>query len=99
MGVRWMEVADEQGRGICFACEDMPFAGSVLPCSEYELETATHLEELPNPHYTWVRIMGAQMGVGGDDSWGAPVHEEYRLSSDVNREIRFVIQRRERDGR
>ena len=40
------------------------------PCSEYELEMATHLEELPVPHYTWVRIMGAQMGVGGDDSWG-----------------------------
>ena len=97
MGVRWMEVMDEQGNGIRFACEDAPFAQSVLPCSEYELEMATHLEELPVPHYTWVRIMGAQMGVGGDDSWGAPVHEEYRLPSDGNREFRFVIQRRQRD--
>ena len=62
-GVRVDGVTDEQGNGIRFACEDAPFAQSVLPCSEYELEMATHLEELPVPHYTWVRIMGAQMGV------------------------------------
>jgi beta-galactosidase len=25
-----------------------------------------------------VRILEGQSGVGGDDSWGAPVHEAYR---------------------
>ena len=91
-----MEVTDEQGNGIRFACEDAPFAQSVLPCSEYELEMATHLEELPVPHYTWVRIMGVQMGVGGDDSWGAPVHEN-AVCRQMETEFRFVIQRRQRD--
>lgn len=29
--------------------------------------------------HTSVReVAGKQMGVGGDDSWGAPVHEEFR---------------------
>ena len=45
----------------------------VIPHSAYELENALHLDELPRVRYTWVRIAAKQMGVGGDDSWGAPV--------------------------
>jgi beta-galactosidase len=26
-----------------------------------------------------VNVDGWQMGVGGDNSWGLPVHEEYRI--------------------
>lgn len=29
-----------------------------------------------------MRLLAAQMGVGGDDSWGAPVHEQYQLPAD-----------------
>ena len=54
----------------------------VLPHSAYELENALHLDELPRVRYTWVRIAAKQMGVGGDDSWGAPVHEEYCIPAD-----------------
>lgn len=93
MDVRWVEVTDADGQGLRFETEDVPFENSVLPCSAYELEAATHREELPKAHYSWVRILESQMGVGGDDSWGAPVHEEYRLSSDIDRNIKFTIQK------
>lgn len=93
MDVRWVEVTDADGQGLCFETEGVPFENSVLPCSAYELEAATHREELPKAHYSWVRILESQMGVGGDDSWGAPVHEEYRLSSDIDRNIKFTIQK------
>lgn len=81
-GLRWLEVTNDRGHGLRFTAERQPFEGSVLPHSTYEIEQATHQEELPASHHTWVRILAAQMGVGGDDSWGAPVHEEYHLPAD-----------------
>lgn len=93
VGTRWLQVMDENGRGLCFTCVDEPFESSVLPYSAYELEQAEHQEELPGIHYTWVRILAAQMGVGGDDSWGAPVQEQYLLSSETDRKLVFTIQK------
>lgn len=40
---------------------------------------------------TVVNIAGRQMGVGGDDSWGAPVHPEYRIPSDQDLDFEFVL--------
>jgi beta-galactosidase len=40
-------------------------------------------------HYTVVRVAKAQMGVGGDDSWGAKVHPEYLL--DVSKPLEFTF--------
>lgn len=93
MGVRWISVADENGVGLRFSAEGAPFEGSVLPYSACELDAASHREELPRPHYTWVRIMGCQMGVGGDDSWGAPVQRQFWLDSDTDRKLVFTIEK------
>lgn len=90
-GVRWLQVYGEKGGGICFRAVSHPFEASVLPYSAMELEQAAHREDLPMSRYTWVRILEGQMGVGGDDSWGAPVHEEYLLPSNQKREITFQI--------
>lgn len=92
-GTRWLEVWDDFGKGLRFSSETDAFESSVLPYSEYELENASHQEELPKSHYSRVRILAAQMGVGGDDSWGAPVHNQYLLPSDVDRQIVFTIQK------
>lgn len=94
-GIRWLEVSDRTGRGLKFTGE-MPFEGSVLPYSAYELENAVHQEELPKINYTWVRILAGQMGVGGDDSWGAPVHPQYLMPADRVWKTVFTIQRSER---
>ena len=64
---------------------------SVLPYSCYELENALHIDELPQVRYSWVRIAAGQMGVGGDDSWGAPVHDEYRIDSEKPMTLAFMI--------
>ncbi len=93
MGCRWLEVTNDQGFGLRFEAEGTSFESSVLPCSCYELENAMHVYELPKPHYTWVRILGCQMGIGGDDSWGAPVQQRYRLPSDVDRTVKFTIRK------
>ena len=90
-GVRYLEVTDQNGTGLKFTQKDQPFEMSILPYSAYEIENATHLEELPAVSYTWVRIAAKQMGVGGDDSWGAPVHDEYRINSTEPINLEFTI--------
>ncbi len=93
MGTRWLTVTDDNGFGLRFEAEETPFESSVLPYSCYELEPAMHMYELPKAHYTWVRIMGCQMGIGGDDSWGAPVQRRYWLESNVDRKLVFTIRK------
>ncbi len=90
-GVRTVSVYDDGGRGLTFTKINEPFEMSVLPYSAYELENALHIDELPNVCYTWVRIAAKQMGVGGDDSWGAPVHDEYRIKAETPMILEFVI--------
>ena len=90
-GVRTLSIHDDMQHGLTFQKASAPFEMSVLPYSAYELENAMHLDELPNIRYTWVRIAAKQMGVGGDDSWGAPVHEEYRIHADQPMKLEFVI--------
>ncbi len=92
-GVRWLELTDSEGRGVRFRASGRPFEASVLPYTAQELENAWHQEELPVPsHYTIVNILGAQRGVGGDDSWGAPVHPEYCIRPDQELQAEFVIE-------
>jgi len=91
--VRWVEITSEDGEGLRFRAWEKPFEMSVLPYSAYELEHAYHREELYKSNYTWVRIIEAQMGVGGDDSWGAPVQEQFWISSEENRELKFKIEK------
>ena len=90
-GVRWAEVTDSNGEGLCFSYNDKPFELSVLPYSAYEIENAMHIDELPNVNYTWVRIIAKQMGIGGDDSWGAPVHDQYLIPSNKDIDLSFTI--------
>ncbi len=75
--VRWTEVTDGNGRGLVFKGDELNV--SVLPYSPYELECADHAYELPPVHYTFVRIALGQMGIAGDDTWGARTHDEFLL--------------------
>ncbi len=87
MGVRYATVTDARGRGMLFAGDAMNF--SALPYTPHELEQAAHDYELPQVHYTVVRAALAQMGVAGDDSWGARVHPQYRIGIDENKKLTF----------
>ena len=88
-GVRWAKVVDAKGRGVLFSGEDLNF--SALPYTPHELENAMHAFELPQVHYTVVRVAKVQMGIGGDDSWGARTHEEYLLDIGDTMEFEFAF--------
>lgn len=90
-GVRWAKLTDNAGRGFKIESSAAPVELNVSPYTAFELENAQHAYELPPVHYTVVTVAGKQMGVGGDDSWGAPVHPEYRIASDSELQFEFVI--------
>ena len=87
VGVRYARLVDAKGRGILFEGDELSF--SALPYTPHELENAAHVYELPQVHHTIVRVAMAQMGVGGDDSWGSWVHPEYHI--DVTKPLEFTF--------
>ena len=83
--VRRASVTDNLGRGMEFSGKELSF--SALPYTPHELENAMHAYELPPVYYTVVRVALQQMGVAGDDSWGARTHDEYLI--DVTRPLKL----------
>ena len=92
-GVRWASITNRKGRGMLFEMDknNGPMMFSALPYTPHEMENAMHPYELPEVHYTVVRAAKGQMGVGGDDSWGAHTHPEYLLNTDGKMEFSFVF--------
>jgi beta-galactosidase len=89
-GVRWAEIRNDNGQGL--RIEGAPAVElSVLPYTPEELELADHAYKLPRQTRTVVRVNARQMGVGGDDSWGAHVHPEFTLPADRTYTNRFVL--------
>ena len=54
-------------------------------------ERRPRLYELPPIHYTVVRVALQQMGIGGDDSWGAKTHPEYLLPAGKDLSFTFCF--------
>ncbi len=76
--VRWMTVTDINGLGLLIEADDLLMTG-VWPYTIADLEAAGHIYELPRQDNLTVNIDYGQMGVGGDNSWGAWPHPQYRL--------------------
>ena len=85
--VRYAKIYDDNGDGLIFKGNNINFSAS--PYTPHEIENANHIYELPSFNKTIVRVSGNQMGVGGDDTWGAPVHEEFTLSGEENHSFKF----------
>jgi beta-galactosidase len=76
--VRWMTLTDDKGLGLLAV--GMPLLEtSAWPFSMEELEKAKHVNDLYIRDFITVNLDYKQMGVGGDDSWGARTHPEYTL--------------------
>jgi beta-galactosidase len=77
--VRWMALTDSRGAGIiAIGMPTIDF--SAWPYTMKQLEQAAHINELPQQSDTiTVNLDYKQMGVGGDNSWGARTHPGYTL--------------------
>jgi len=88
--LRWLEVKNTAGQGIRITSDGL-FEASVLPYTCHELESAEYGHTLPESNRTVIRLCKAQCGVGGDDAWGAPVHEAYRLRPNGKISVTFYL--------
>ena len=86
-GIRWAEITNARGQGLKVWLNGGEF--SALPWTPHELENAAHGYELPRTVYTVLKMSARQMGVGGDDSWGARTHDEYLL--DITKPLEFCF--------
>ena len=84
-GVRWAEITNAKGHGLKLWLNGGEF--SALPYTPHEMENAAHGYELPPAVYTVLKMSAIQMGVGGDDSWGARTHPEYL--PDISKPLHF----------
>jgi beta-galactosidase len=78
--VRWVTFTGRDGTGL--RATGMPLLYfSAWHFAPEELETRKHPAEIVRSQDITVNIDYRQMGVGGDDSWGAWPHREYRLQA------------------
>ncbi len=81
---RWALLADRTGDGLLIAGSPQ-FDFSALPYTAEDLTQEKrgqkHPQEIPKRDYVCLNLDYGQMGVGGDTSWGAREHPQYRLAA------------------
>lgn len=90
--IRWLTLTNDNGSGIlvsgnpllCFAAlnyihDDFESPGKLSQYRPDARTANTHTNNVKPHDLVNLNIDLAQMGVGGDNSWGAPIHPQYRL--------------------
>ena len=78
VGVRWAALS---GDGLGLLAVGLPaLSVNALPFATADLEGPKHPFQIPRRSSVTLNLDLQQMGVGGDDSWGALPHEEYRIA-------------------
>ncbi len=76
--VRWVAWLDETGKGLLVT--GMPLlSASAWPCTMADLENTKHGLEIPTRETITINLDYKQMGIAGNNSWGARPLDEYLL--------------------
>lgn len=93
--VEWVSLRDLDGIGI-IASSNVPLSVSAWNLLQEDLEYVPadierrHGGSLEKRDLVWFNVDLMQQGVGGDNTWGAPVHSEYTISP-IERSYTFII--------
>ncbi len=79
---RWVSLRGQKTGAGLLAIGLPKISFSALPWSSEELERAKHPFELPSSSVTQLHLDMKQMGVAGDNSWGAQPYPPYRLRAE-----------------
>ncbi|WKN32485.1 glycoside hydrolase family 2 TIM barrel-domain containing protein [Porifericola rhodea] len=81
--VRWLELTDAQGRGLRFSGAPLfCFNAHYYDRQDFSNEATRqylHTTDIKKYEDIWLNIDYGQRGVGGDNSWGAHPHTEYKI--------------------
>ena len=83
--VRWLKLTNQEGKGLLMEAS-APLSCNVLPHSHELIASKAYSWQLPVPKQFYLNIDFAQLGVGGDNSWGAWAHPDYQL---VEKDYRY----------
>lgn len=91
-GIRWFSLTDKKGEGLRVnAAPGEPLSISAWPYSMQDLAATAHDSKLPERDFITVNLDHLQMGVGGDNSWGLPVNEPYRIKANRSFQWSFTL--------
>ncbi|MEU0575813.1 glycoside hydrolase family 2 TIM barrel-domain containing protein [Streptomyces griseoincarnatus] len=80
--VRWAALTDRTGRGLLVTGEPLVEINASHFTPEDLSAGVRHDYQLTPRDAVVLRVNHRQMGVGGDDSWGAHTHDEFKLFAD-----------------
>ncbi|MGQ3052408.1 MAG: beta-galactosidase small subunit, partial [Roseateles sp.] len=90
-GVRWARFVDTAGHGLQVRSADaQTLEVGAYPFAQGDLEHRRHPADIPRRDFVTVHIAHAQMGVGGENSWGAWPALRHQLHAD--RAYRFAFE-------
>ncbi|MEU6372738.1 glycoside hydrolase family 2 TIM barrel-domain containing protein [Streptomyces sp. NPDC046909] len=90
--VRWVALTDDSGGGLLVSGEPlMEFNASYFTPEDLSVG-ARHDYQLTPRKEVVLRVSHRQMGLGGDNSWGAHTHDEYKLFA--NRDYTYTYRLR-----
>ena len=88
-GVQVVSVTDADGHGVEISGDNLEV--SVLPWLPEELEAAYHPSDLMGSVRTVLDVAMFRKGIGGDDSWGAPVLPQFCYPADKPYTFTFTM--------
>lgn len=94
--VRWISLSNREGEGLLITGEQ-PLSISAWNFPQEDLEyrpfdvERRHGGSIQKKEMVWLNIDHRQMGVGGDNTWGAQVHPEYTITPE-KQTYSFTIQ-------
>ena len=93
---RWLTLCDKEQKGLLITGTE-PLSVSAWNFMQDDIDYVPfsverrHGGSVEKKDLVWINIDQMQMGVGGDNSWGAQVHPEYTITPSM-RKYSFVIQ-------
>ncbi|MBN2183538.1 MAG: DUF4981 domain-containing protein [Sedimentisphaerales bacterium] len=88
--VRWVALTNEKGVGLLAI--GMPLLSvCALHYTSDDLEGPAHIYEVQRRDNVYLNLDYRQMGVGGDNSWGARTHPEFTLPGSEKYSYSFII--------
>ncbi len=86
--VRWLSLCDKEGRGLLVrGAQPLSVSAWNFPMEDIEYRPFNverrHGGSIAPKDLVWLNIDHRQMGVGGDNTWGAQVHPEYTITPET----------------
>ena len=91
MGCRWIAFANAAGQEIKVTALNAPVGFNAWPYTQAALEESRHQWDLTADDAITVNIDAEQMGIGGDDSWGARPHGNRMIGAGTYR-LQFLVE-------